>query len=169
MMGPDEAGDRPPRHGPDLAWPLRVVVGGAFITIVVLTLAQIFFRFVLDAPLIWSEELVRLLIVWVTFVGAAVVAYDGRHLNVDVAFQLFPPGLKRIVRWINLAVALAFLAALAWFSVRLIRIEGMTDMGALPLSYAWIRAPALAGAVLVIAFLLLRRFTGRGDPERDAL
>jgi TRAP-type C4-dicarboxylate transport system permease small subunit len=168
MMPPDEAGQAPPR-GPDLALPLRVVVGVAFITIVVLTLAQIFFRFVLDAPLIWSEELVRLLIVWVTFIGAAVVAYDGRHLNVDVAFQLFPPGLKRVVRWINLAVALAFLAALAWFSLRLIRIEGMTDMGALPLSYAWIRLPALVGGVLIVAYLLLRRFTGRGDPDRDAL
>lgn len=58
----------------DLALPLRIVVGCAFALIVALTIAQVFFRFALNSPLVWSEELARLLLVWVTFIGAAVVA-----------------------------------------------------------------------------------------------
>ena len=64
MTGTDDAKPRPPV---DLAFPLRLVVGAGFGVIVVLTIAQVIFRFVLDSPLVWSEELARLLLVWVTF------------------------------------------------------------------------------------------------------
>ena len=40
----------------DVALPLRILVGVAFATIVTLTIAQVFFRFVLNSPLVWSEE-----------------------------------------------------------------------------------------------------------------
>ena len=150
--------DSTPPNCADLALPLRIVVGCAFALIVALTIAQVFFRFALDSPLIWSEELARLLLVWATFVGAAVVAWDGTHLNVDVLFARLPPALKAMARWFNLLVALAFLAVMAWFSIPLIRIESMSDMGALGIPFGWVRAPALVGGGLMIAFILLRRF-----------
>jgi len=149
------AGSRQPW---DLARPLRWLVGLAFIAIVALTIAQVFFRFALDRPLIWSEELARLLLVWMTFTGAAVLAWDGRHLSVDVGFRLLPPRARAVVRWLNLAIALAFLVALAWSSVRLVRIEAMADLGALGIPASWVRLPATVGGVSIVAFLLLRRF-----------
>ena len=96
----------------DLFKPVRILVTLAFIVIVVLTLAQIFFRFALDSPLTWSEELARLLTVWLTFIGAAVVSWDGRHLNVDVGFALLPQVGKAIVRVMNAAVAVGLLILL---------------------------------------------------------
>jgi TRAP-type C4-dicarboxylate transport system permease small subunit len=152
----------------DLAWPLRMLVGRAFALIVGLTIAQVFFRFALDSPLIWSEELARFLLVWVTFIGAAVVAWDGTHLNVNVVFAKLPSRLKAVVRWINLMVALGFLTIMVWFSIPLIRIESMADMGALGISFGWVRAPAAVGGGLIIALILLRRFYRlRGLPADD--
>jgi len=152
----------------DLALPLRILVGCAFGLIVGLTIAQVFFRFALDSPLIWSEELARLLLVWVTFVGAAVVAWDGTHLNVDVLFVRLPSALKTVTRWFNLLVALSFLAILAWFSIALVRIENMADMGALGIPYGVVRLPATVGGGLIIALILLRRFYRlRGLPAGD--
>ena len=84
----------PRRRARDFALPLRSLVGLTFATIVSLTIAQVFFRFALDDPLIWSEELVRILVIWMTFVGAAVVCWDGRHLNVDVTFIRLPPATR---------------------------------------------------------------------------
>ncbi|MCJ7830675.1 MAG: TRAP transporter small permease subunit, partial [Desulfobacterales bacterium] len=89
----------------DLALPLRILVGSLFGVIVALTILQVFFRFALDSPLIWSEELARLLLVWVTFLGAAVICWDGTHLNVDTLFMKIPPKLRRFVRLFNAAVA----------------------------------------------------------------
>jgi len=152
----------------DLALPLRILVGCAFALIVGLTIAQVFFRFALDSPLIWSEELVRLLLVWVTFIGAAVVAWDGTHLNVNVVFVRLPDRLKAAMRWFNLVVALGFLVVLVWFSIPLVRIENMADMGALGLPYGWVRLPATVGGALMIGLILLRRFYRlRGQPAGD--
>ncbi len=140
----------------DLAAPLRVLVGVAFIAIVALTIIQVFFRAVLDDPLVWSEEVVRLLLVWVVFLGAAVVTWDGRHLSVDVLFTRLAPGPRRVVRWMNRTVASAFLAVLGWTSIDIVRLNVWDEIGALPISMAWVRVPATVGAVLMLALLLAR-------------
>lgn len=152
---------------PDLAKPLRLLVGILFAAIVTLTIAQVGFRYLLDAPLIWSEELAKLFLVWMVFLGAAVVAFDGKHLDVDVAFKALPPAGRTALRWINLAVAVAFLAAMAWYSIDIIEIESWDVLGATELSAAWVRVPAAAGGVLIILALILRRATGgwRESPD----
>ncbi|MEQ8357066.1 MAG: TRAP transporter small permease [Kiloniellaceae bacterium] len=144
------------RKLPDLAWPLRLLTAGGLGVIVALTLAQIFFRFVLDRPLIWSEELIKLLLVWVTFVGAAVVSWDARHLNVDVLFSRLPYRLRRAVQFLNAAVAIAFLGFLIEPTLTLVRIENMADMGALGLPSGIVRLPVAVGAGLMILFIVLR-------------
>jgi TRAP-type transport system small permease protein len=142
----------------DFAYPLRILVGTAFIVIVVLTVTQVFFRSVLDSPLIWSEEMVRLLLVWVVFIGGAVVCWDGRHLNVDVAFVRLSPSIKRVVRWINLFVAVGFLSIFGWTSWKIVMLARFSEIGSITLSMSWVRAPATIGAALMVVLLLLRVF-----------
>jgi len=142
----------------DLALPLRIIVGVMFLAIVVLTLAQVFARYVLDSPLLWSEELARLLLVWVVFLGSAVVCWDGRHLNVDTFYSRFPARFRFYVRVFNALIALFFLAVLAWFSLPLIQLEWIINMGSIPISMSFVRIPALVGGVLMIIFILLRWF-----------
>lgn len=142
----------------DWAMPLRIIVGIVFTTIVVLTIAQIFFRFVLNSPLIWSEELVRLLIVWMTFIGAAVICWDGRHLSVDVGFVRFPSKIRRALRLFNCLVALAFLGLLVWYSIPIVELSMYVTIGAMDLPEAAYRVPATIGGVLMIIFIVLRIF-----------
>lgn len=152
---------------PDLARPLRLIVGILFAAIVALTIAQVGFRYLLGAPLIWSEELAKLLLVWMVFLGAAAVAFDGKHLDVDVVFKALPPAARTAVRWLNLAVAVVFLAAMGWFALDIIEIESWASLGATGLSAAWVRAPAAVGAALIVVFLILRRTAGgwRDSPD----
>jgi TRAP-type C4-dicarboxylate transport system permease small subunit len=56
---------------------------------------QVFFRYVLNSSLFWSEELARFMLVWLTFLGAS-AAYRRRvHPGVDVLYRRMPPWLKR--------------------------------------------------------------------------
>jgi TRAP-type C4-dicarboxylate transport system permease small subunit len=142
----------------DLALPLRILVGVMFLTIVILTLVQVFARYILNSPLLWSEELARLLLVWVVFLGGAVVCWDGRHLNVDTFFSRFSKRLRSAIRTLNALIALCFLLVLAWSSWPLIELEWIINMGSIPISMSFVRIPALVGGVLMIAFILLRRF-----------
>jgi TRAP-type C4-dicarboxylate transport system permease small subunit len=162
----DEKGRR--FGGRDLALPLRIVVGVLFAVIVALTIAQVGFRYVLGQPLIWSEELAKLLLVWMVFLGAAAVTFDGRHLDVDVLFRLLPRGARRLVRGLNLAVASAFLAAFAWTSLEIVEIESWASLGALGISAAWVRVAATVGAVLMLVLLLARRLAGGSADAPDS-
>lgn len=160
----------------DLFRPLRIVVTLVFIVIVCLTLAQIFFRFVLDSPLVWSEELARLLTVWLTFLGAAVVCWDGRHLNIDVGFGLLRPNAQAVVRVINAALAIGLLLFIFRPTLRLVEIENFSELGALELPSGIVRLPvAVGGALMVLAIagrlLWRRRRMGRHDPAyaKDAM
>ncbi len=145
-----------PRKPIDLALPLRVIVGLGFGTIVVLTIAQVFFRFVLDSPLVWSEELSRLLLVWVTFLGAAIVCWDGTHLNVDTFYMKLPLGIRRVVRVFNGAIALIFLIILVDNSIIQVQIEHITTLGSLDIPGSYVRVPATIGGALMILFIVLR-------------
>ena len=156
----------------DLALPLRIVVGVMFLIIVFLTLVQVFARYVFNSPLLWSEELVRLLLVWVVFLGGAVVCWDGRHLNVDTFFSRTPPKIRFILRVLNALIALLFLTVLAWSSLPLIELEWIINMGSIPISMSFVRIPALLGGVLMITFILLRWFyripkEKKADPNVD--
>ena len=144
------------RPARDLAKPLRGLVGAAFVVIVMLTCAQVVFRFVLNSPLVWSEELVQLLLVWVVFVGAAVVCWDEEHLRVDVVVSRLPERWRRGVEAFNSLVTLAVLALLVVGAIPLIRLNLSVDMSALGIPLSWVRAPAVVGGVLMAVFVVLR-------------
>lgn len=53
-------------------------------TILTTMAAQVFARYVLRSPFSWSEEVARLLLIWLTFISAAFVMAQGRHIAVDM-------------------------------------------------------------------------------------
>lgn len=142
----------------DIAWPLRILVGGLFSLIVLFTLSQIVFRFVFNAPLIWSEELSRFLLVWMTFVGAAVVVWDGRHLCVDVFYNMFTPKWRSFIRYFNGALIMVFLGYGLYQGWIIIRLEQYTDIGSLNIVASWYRMPFFVGGGLIILGVLARFF-----------
>lgn len=75
---------------------------------------QVFFRYVLNHSLFWSEELARFLLVWLTFLGASVAYHRRAHPGIDTVTLLFPTGLKKT------AVICVHLASLTLFSVMIV-------------------------------------------------
>jgi len=59
------------------------------IIITILGFMGIFFRYVLDSPLTWSEELIRLLFIWIVFIGAAVAVKKEVHLRMALFAHFF--------------------------------------------------------------------------------
>jgi TRAP-type C4-dicarboxylate transport system permease small subunit len=62
---------------------------------------QIFARYVLNSPLIWSEEFARYVFVWVVFVGAG---YGVRH-KAHISMEFFVDHMPKIVqKWLGIAL-----------------------------------------------------------------
>jgi len=76
-----------------------------------LVAVQVFFRYVLNHSLFWSEELARYLLVWLTFLGASVAYHRRVHPGIDTVTLLLPAYLKKT------AVICVHLASLVLFSV----------------------------------------------------
>ncbi len=79
---------------------LRVILRWSIIALMVsmtiIVFLQVVFRYLLDAPLGWSEELARFLFVWVSFLGAANLVRLGQHVSVKTFVQIFPPLIKNV-------------------------------------------------------------------------
>ena len=62
---------------------------------------QVFFRYVLNQSLFWSEELARYLLVWLTFLGATAAYRRHAHPGVDFLYQYLPAAYQKILRMIT--------------------------------------------------------------------
>jgi TRAP-type C4-dicarboxylate transport system permease small subunit len=72
--------------------------------IVIGTVLQVFSRYVLQNPYMWTEELARTLGIWLVMVGAGVVLKNDDH----VGFDLIPEKFQAFRRIFTAAVVLAF-------------------------------------------------------------
>ena len=62
----------------------KLVMGISAIAVLVVTFAQVLFRYVLKSPLPWSQDVLRLAFTYLVFWGAAWCVREKGHLNVDV-------------------------------------------------------------------------------------
>ena len=70
-------------------------VVGLFFAMTVTVLIQVFFRFVLQSPLRWTEELARYLMIWLVLLASSIAMRNRAHLQVDVLTSALPRGPKR--------------------------------------------------------------------------
>lgn len=60
------------------------------VLLVVIVFFQVFFRYALNNPLAWSEELARFTFVWLVFISSAVVVRDDSHMSMDFVVSYHP-------------------------------------------------------------------------------
>ena len=99
--------------------PADFVLVALFTVILAIILAAVFFRYVVNQSLFWSDEVVRYLFVWFTLLGAALVLRDRRHIRVEFFVDQMPDGLRRATESTGLVLILAFnvflvVAGLLW-------------------------------------------------------
>ena len=55
---------------------------------IVLAFLQIVLRNFFETGLSWGDVLVRYLVLWVAFIGAALATKEGRHINMEILIEL---------------------------------------------------------------------------------
>ena len=73
-----------------------------FLVIIFVTVAGVFTRYILDSPLIWSDELARFSLIWMIFLGAGVVSFKDSHLIVDFIFEYVPEKVGSFLKTFSL-------------------------------------------------------------------
>ena len=68
---------------------------GLGFTMAIIVAVQVFFRYVLNQSLFWSEELARFLLVWLTFFGASVAYYRKANPGIDILYSRMSPSIRK--------------------------------------------------------------------------
>ena len=101
---------------------------------------QFFTRYVLNDSLSWTEEIARYGLMWLAFIGGAVVTRKKTHIAVELLGNLMKPSRLRTVLFATVdIVTLGFLGLLAWFSIAIVeRMHNQTmTVFDLPMSYVY--------------------------------
>ncbi|MEO9339797.1 TRAP transporter small permease [Mesorhizobium sp. SB112] len=137
---------------------------------VALVFANVVMRYAFDSGITVTDEISRMMFVWISFMGAILVARRSEHLGVDLLTATLSPAGKRVCRIladIGIVVCSGILAHGA-FSQTVANMSNIAPVSGLPtgLTYA---APFLAGvAISVIAFIdMLGALLSSGATETD--
>ena len=69
---------------------VKLVLGAVMAAIVLITVAAVWWRYVLNAPIAWTEQVSNMLFVWTVFLGAAVLYREKLHIGVDMFLEMLP-------------------------------------------------------------------------------
>lgn len=68
-----------------------------FAVLIIACIAQVFFRFVLNNSLSWTEELARYCFIWMHIIGASLLIESGEHATVTVILDLLHGVARKVL------------------------------------------------------------------------
>ncbi|ASN06278.1 TRAP transporter small permease [Virgibacillus necropolis] len=112
---------------------------------------QVIFRFVLNSPLAWTEELARYCLVWLTFLGAAYAMALKQHIGVEFFTNLFPEVGKKILYVCATLVSLMFFIIIIYqgFNLATSAMSQMSPALQIPMGLIYMVLP-ISGLFLAI-------------------
>lgn len=147
-----------------LLWLGRLLGATAMGLMVLIILAQVFFRYVIGNALPWPEEAARFLMLWATGLMIPTAYRRGGFVSVEMLVSFLPRIVGRLLGLALLALALVVLVA--GFRIGLSEVTGFggrfaTDSLKVPASLAldtWVKVPKswmMASLVTGLAMLIL--------------
>ena len=124
---------------------LAMIVG---VLVVFLTLSVVG-RYVFDIGIAWSDELARMLFVWVVFLGFAVAVRHRGNIGVELLVdRLARPARRKLILFQDIVV-LAFSLFFTWQAAVTMRFSLLQRLPALQITIAWLYAAVLIAGVLM--------------------
>jgi TRAP-type C4-dicarboxylate transport system permease small subunit len=128
------------------------VVSVLLVIMVVVVFLQVIFRFVIHASLPWSEELSRYILVWLSFLGAAIGVRRGAHIGVEVIVSFLPKAMKRLAALFVDCASIVFFALMIFYGHRILAVVGRQLSPAMELSMAIPYSAICAGGSLMFLY-----------------
>ncbi len=136
----------------------------------VLVFANVVLRYAFDSGIAWSEELPRLVFVWLIFLGAILASKEHAHIGFDTLVTRLPPTGRKILIGISGLLMLACCAFLVIGGWQQTVINLQNQYPVLGISYAWLYAVAIVfGVGTAISIVLNLRAALRRHPSESEL
>jgi TRAP-type C4-dicarboxylate transport system permease small subunit len=133
-----------------VTWTENALLIGTLALMVSLAAAQILLRNFFDISIHGADQMLRLLVLWVAFLGAIAASREGKHIHVDAIARWLPDRIKSAVVALTDLFTLVVCLVLAWQALRFMhsaQVSGEMAFGSLPV---WV-----AELILPLGFTLI--------------
>jgi TRAP-type C4-dicarboxylate transport system permease small subunit len=133
-----------------VTWTENALLIAMLALMVSLAASQILLRNFFDISIHGADQMLRLLVLWVAFLGAIAASREGKHIHVDAIARWLPDRIKSAVVALTDLFTLVVCLVLAWQALRFMRsaqVSGEMAFGSLPV---WV-----AELILPLGFTLI--------------
>jgi TRAP-type transport system small permease protein len=126
---------------PSRRFSIEEIIGVFLMIAISLTMGiGVFFRYVLNDSLSWTEEVSRYGLVYVTFIGCSLAVRKGSHIRIDFIDLILPSRARKASKIANDVICLLFFIYMGYKAFQIIGILHTTKSTALqvPMSYVYI-------------------------------
>jgi TRAP-type C4-dicarboxylate transport system permease small subunit len=105
----------------------KILIAALLTAMILIAFSQIVLRNFFDTGIAWGDALVRYLVVWVGFIGAAIAAKEDKHITIDVLARWITGAGESTIQAISHFSSAAICGLLTWAGIKFIWFEA--EMG----------------------------------------
>jgi TRAP-type C4-dicarboxylate transport system permease small subunit len=143
-----------------------------FAAMTVVAILGVFFRYVMQSPFMWTEEVARYLLVWMGFTAVSIALRQDKHIKVEVLPKLIPSTVVNKVMGYVVDALIAFFFIVLLKQGYLMTVNNIMMASTFQLSMSWIliAVPVAAALTLIQLFLnVVKRIFSGVEPKPESV
>ena len=136
---------------------LRVVIVIQATGIFAIAIFAVVARYIFGGAVSWSEEVPRYLLIWISFLGAAICVDRKEHIAFDILYDHLGAAPRSVLAWIINLLILAFGFVMFWWGVVFVEDFGGDLMETIPYKNYWYYVAMPISGALIMLFVLRNR------------
>jgi len=144
---------------------LSTAIGAALLGIFLLNMYQVGGRYLFGIGAVWIPDVTRFLMIWMVFLGTALMHLRGRHLVIDFIQVRLPTRTRRATE-LTITVsmfAMACILLVVGWRIMVIRMDIPYTGWEIPTGYAYLAVPVAAALIGLISLMNLWLWWSRKD------
>lgn len=139
-----------------------ILLPSLFILTLVLAVLQIVLRNVFSSGLVWADQLLKIMVLWLGMFGAMYATRQRRHIKIDILRHYLKPGLKKLTTQLVYLASSSICLLCGYFSFTFLVLEYEDNTMAFLQVPAWVVESIIPVALFIMALRFLY-FTFKPD------
>tara|TARA_R100001509_G_scaffold85238_1_gene48529 strand:- start:320 stop:823 length:504 start_codon:yes stop_codon:yes gene_type:complete len=135
---------------------LLVIISITLCGMVVLMLWQVFTRYVLATPALFTEETLRFTMIWMALLGSAYCFGSRKHLSLDLLVFLGPMWWRKGLAMLNGVISIAFASftmLIGGWGASMSAMAQLSPIMQIPMGMVYLAVPVSAGLIILLQAL----------------
>ena len=131
-----------------LDWSIGIIMGA----IVTVLFIGVILRYLFNAPLFWSEEVTVLGLIWLTFLGGAILVRQDKNVSITLVTDMCPGRVNKWIKVFSDVLVILILAVMIYQSWKLTGRRAFATTPALRMKESWFAWAMVCGFCMMLYY-----------------